>query len=257
MAVDFLNTGLGLLSGGAGGIVSALGDTLFGGSGGAAQSNQTDALDLLNKYKQNLKSDYMNTNAAGQIGRGAGIGAKLALDRNYDTANSLFANRQAQDQANQLMSNANMMGLIAQQQSQNQFGNLANQATNMSVMAGGPASSLTAAMNAIGEQGSQSASNLLGTQGSQIANAIAQSSGILSNANQQFMANRGQQFDMFGKPYMNTWDKDNSGAAVLGQGLNAGLEANAQQAANNPLAGFGLGLGEIGGRTLSKGMRGI
>ena len=253
MAIDFLNTGLGLLTGGASGIVSALGDTLFGG--GAASANQNDALDLLNKYKQNQKSDYMNTNAAGQMGRGAGIGAKLALDRNYDTAGALFANRQAQDQANQLMSNANMMGQIAQQQSQNQFGNLANRATNMSIMAGGPASSLTAAMNAIGEQGSQSASNLLGTQGSQIANAIAQSSGILNNANQQYMASRGQQFDIFGKPYLNNWDKDNSSAAVLGQGLNASLDA--QQAANNPLAGFALGGGEIGGRVLSKGLRGI
>lgn len=243
--IGSLMTSLGGSALGALGNTLGLSDMLGGGS--STDTAMQDTLDFQRKQMELQRGGMLNTNAMGQIGLGATVGSKVAMDSFGPSADMTMARNRALQGSSDIMSGNINQQNIAQQLAMNNLGRQEGQINNMSNLSGGPASALTQAAGALGQGNQQSLLAML-SQGGQLNNqAYAQANQMAGSAQDSFANQMQGKYQRDVTPYLNKWDNNFSSIAGIAPGvLNTSNNAEQNKMINNPLSGLSEGLGLMG-----------
>lgn len=163
-----------------------------------------------------LKNEALvNTNAMGQRGRQASIGAKIAQDSFRPDTGAVFDKAQAGGIADLMLSSAQQQNRSARQVQAQQAGNMQQQMMDAASQSGGSPAAMMAIARQGGEAASQGAAGLLGQMGANTQQALSSAAGTRGNASQIFNNALSQQYQRDVVPYMNDY-KDMSGLAITG-----------------------------------------
>lgn len=198
-----------------------------------------DARNLLALKNESL----VNTNAMGQRGRQASIGAKIAQDSFRPDTGAVFDKAQAAGLADNMLSSARQQNLSARQVQAQQAGNMQQQMMDAASQSGGSPAAMMAIARQGGEAASQGAASLLGQMGANTQQALSSAAGTRSNASQVFNNALSQQYQRDVVPYMNDY-KDMSGLAMTG--YQGGVTGRTQQNQSNATTKEGLSIDPLG-----------
>jgi|GEM_PF-7045614 len=245
---------LGMLTGGGvagmlGSMASnALGRVIGGSPGEQALGASKDALLELGPLLQQL---VVNRNAMGQSGQQAAYGARTAMENQGPSAEAMGTAQRLQSEAGRALSEGQQAYESGARTAQLESRNLARQLNQ--VAGNAPLSSLTSAINAVGEQQSQGNRRAL-ADAAQISNQARALSGQLQGQADNILdTSRKTTFVTKVQPYLNEWDTSAvAPAAGLAQQLGSTAERGAMALIpENPLAGLAGGLGQMGGGILT------
>ncbi len=245
---------LGMLTGGGvagmlGSMASnALGRVIGGSPGEQALGASKDALLELGPLLQQL---VVNRNAMGQSGQQAAYGARTAMENQGPSAEAMGTAQRLQSEAGRALSEGQQAYESGARTAQLESRNLARQLNQ--VAGNAPLSSLTSAINAVGEQQSQGNRRAL-ADAAQISNQARALSGQLQGQADNILdTSRKTTFATKVQPYLNEWDTSAvAPAAGLAQQLGSTAERGAMALIpENPLAGLAGGLGQMGGGILT------
>ena len=245
---------LGMLTGGGvagmlGSMASnALGRVIGGSPGEQALGASKDALLELGPILQQL---VVNRNAMGQSGQQAAYGARTAMENQGPSAEAMGTAQRLQSEAGRALSEGQQAYESGARTAQLESRNLARQLNQ--VAGNAPLSSLTSAINAVGEQQSRGNRRAL-ADAAQISNQARALSGQLQGQADNILdTSRKTTFVTKVQPYLNEWDTSAvAPAAGLAQQLGSTAERGAMALIpENPLAGLAGGLGQMGGGILT------
>jgi hypothetical protein len=245
---------LGMLTGGGvagmlGSMASnALGRVIGGSPGEQALGASKDALLELGPLLQQL---VVNRNAMGQSGQQAAYGARTAMENQGPSAEAMGTAQRLQSEAGRALSEGQQAYESGARTAQLESRNLARQLNQ--VAGNAPLSSLTSAINAVGEQQSRGNRRAL-ADAAQISNQARALSGQLQGQADNILdTSRKTTFVTKVHPYLNEWDTSAvAPAAGLAQQLGSTAERGAMALIpENPLAGLAGGLGQMGGGILT------
>jgi len=245
---------LGMLTGGGvagmlGSMASnALGRVIGGSPGEQALGASKDALLELGPLLQQL---VVNRNAMGQSGQQAAYGARTAMENQGPSAEAMGTAQRLQSEAGRALSEGQQAYESGARTAQLESRNLARQLNQ--VAGNAPLSSLTSAINAVGEQQSQSNRRALSDAAQISGQARALSGQLQGQADNILDTSRKTTFVTKVQPYLNEWDTSAvAPAAGLAQQLGSTAERGAMALIpENPLAGLAGGLGQMGGGILT------
>lgn len=245
---------LGMLTGGGvagmlGSMASnALGRVIGGNPADQALGASKDALLELGPILQQL---VVNRNAMGQSGQQAAYGARTAMENQGPSAEAMGTAQRLQSEAGRALSEGQQAYESGARTAQLESRNLARQLNQ--VAGNAPLSSLTGAINAVGEQQSQSNRRALSDAAQISGQARALSGQLQGQADNILDTSRKTTFATKVQPYLNEWDTSAvAPAAGLAQKLGSTAERGAMALIpENPLAGLAGGLGQMGGGILT------
>jgi hypothetical protein len=245
---------LGMLTGGGvagmlGSMASnALGRVIGGNPADQALGASKDALLELGPILQQL---VVNRNAMGQSGQQAAYGARTAMENQGPSAEAMGTAQRLQSEAGRALSEGQQAYESGARTAQLESRNLARQLNQ--VAGNAPLSSLTGAINAVGEQQSQSNRRALSDAAQISGQARALSGQLQGQADNILDTSRKTTFATKVQPYLNEWDTSAvAPAAGLAQQLGSTAERDAMALIpENPLAGLAGGLGQMGGGILT------
>ena len=234
------------------------GTKLFGGttSQQATQNTLKDVNQALDIAAQRAPEFLVATNAAGQKGDAARAGYQLAENAFGATAQMTADKARAMQKADSLEQSAEQAMRTAQQQQGRQSANLQEQIVNQAGSAGGSPAALAAIAKAGVSANADSALNLAAQTGQQQAQAMAQAEGMRQQGQQSFLQSMQDEYNRRVTPYMNRFENmSNLGTSLAGQIANSSAQQYGQDVmVNNPLAGLGGAINQIGGGLMQKAM---
>jgi hypothetical protein len=257
--MDPITSGIGgLLMGGGGGLLSALGDkvNLFGGGTSGSLKMQQDAskfgLDQALQQGAGLTQAGMY-NAAGDVGQMTGINFNKALQNLGPSANAIATSNKLNAMGDSALSSAGQNASLAMQQGAMQSGNTRRDIVNNLIASGANPAAIGNIAQKIGEGSNQGALTGL-TEANKAYNQANVTAGSMTNqANQALEASRMANFETNVKPYMAQVNQGITALAgnLAGQGMQASQMAQQFGTANNALAGLSQGFGQLGGGLLT------
>lgn len=184
------------------------------------------------------------TNAAGQTGYDAALGAQRALDSHRNsvtTLNDANAMRQSGDNA---MSAVGTTHNIARMNADNANRAIRNSTNNMIAQSGGSPAAIVAAAGKMSEATGQNNLNFLGQAGQQSAQANAARAAAYGQAQNALQTDLAGRFEQRVKPYLNDYTNL--------PGMYGAVSQNTMQdtMVSRPLAGAGAAMGNIGRNVL-------
>ena len=234
------------------------GTELFGGttSSQATQNTLKDVNQALDIAAQRAPEFLVATNASCQKGDAARAGYQLAENAFGATAQMTADKARAMQKADSLEQSAEQAMRTAQQQQGRQSANLQEQIVNQAGSAGGSPAALAAIAKAGVSANADSALNLAAQTGQQQAQAMAQAEGMRQQGQQSFMQSMQDEYNRRVTPYMNRFENmSNLGTSLAGQIANSSAQQYGQDVmVNNPLAGLGGAINQIGGGLMQKEM---
>ena len=247
-----LGLGTSLLGGGINALGNMFGTKMFGGGSNALMEQQSQiGLDMA---KQAAPGFLVNTNAMGQKGPAATVGAGVAMRSFSPQARTVQALNTQNQTANQLATDARNMGEIGISETRRSNAATRDKLAQAMLIQGLPAS---VAQRAAAELEQQSAGNTIGAaQAAESTNLQALSTGANIRGQAQGMYDQavGQQYQRDVVPYLNQWENmSNLGqtmANIMGPSAVANQQADVM--ANNPFMGLGTATNMTASSLLNK-----
>lgn len=245
--IDWLGLGLGVLTGGVGGILGAIGPSIFGTLSNALTSQGAITQSLLQKIPEFVKESMYS--AAGRTGEATRAGFEQQFRALQQSADARTAAQALQSLSSNLLSQAARQGAQTTQTFATQLGSQSRQALDAVKQAGGGVSAMARTASQLGQSYGQGLSQALNTIGNQTSQLFGQAAAMRQAAPEILNRDLATRYQTFVRPF--EAQMSNIGTSAMSSLPSYTQQLSRDAAVVNPLAGFSAALGGVGGEFIS------